>query len=71
MIDVQPYIERLLALDDYMWYWICWKECQRRILEIYWETGNLVYSPETFQPFCVWLYYHGHNYNTEDYTQNT
>ena len=63
MPNIQFYIDKLEALKDYMWYFICWQQCERDKLEVYYKTGISLSNAEEFQTFDKWLEYRGWEYN--------
>jgi len=64
MIDITPYTDSLNALKDYMWYWICWQQCEINRMNFYKETGMLLHNVESFQTFDKWREYHGWRYES-------
>lgn len=53
-IDIQPYLDKLSALKTWCWLRILDRECDRRVLEIFTETGVLMTRIDGIPDFETW-----------------
>ncbi len=61
-IDVQRYIDALEALKTWTWLRILDRECDRRQLEIFFETGVLLTRIDRIPDFDTWYQQNGWKY---------